>query len=112
MEENYTGRKDFADLVYEHFGPGGSDSRLKQVLEFMIYFVGLLGTILTIPAAYRIWVAQDATGEALVSWLALTLFTPFWILYGILHKKRSLVMTYIVWFAINALVVIGILVYG
>ncbi|MFH1290457.1 MAG: hypothetical protein ABIH92_03550 [Nanoarchaeota archaeon] len=104
--------KGFGDVIYENFGPGGSAGKLKRVLEFMIYFVGFLGTILTIPEAYKIWTTQSAAGSSIVSWISLTLFTPFWIFYGILHKKKSLTMTYVVWFIINALVVVGIWLFG
>ncbi|MBU1103897.1 MAG: hypothetical protein KJ600_05045 [Nanoarchaeota archaeon] len=99
------------ESVYEQFGPDDSHSRLKKLLEFMIYFVGFLGTILTLPQAYKIWVTQSAVGEYITSWVALTLFTPFWILYGVLHKKKSLVMTYVVWFVVNVIVLIGIALY-
>ncbi len=112
MDDESLEKQNFGDIVYEYFGPDNSSSKLKKILEFMIYFVGLLGTILTIPQAYRIWTTHNVTGDAMVSWLALTLFTPFWILYGLLQKKRSLVMTYVVWFVINLIVVIGIWVFG
>ena len=112
MGDKSSKEKGLGGVVYENFGPDNSSGKVKKVLEFMIYFVGFLGTILTIPQAYRIWTTQDAAGDAIISWLALTLFTPFWIFYGILHKKRSLIMTYLVWFVINALVVIGIWIFG
>jgi len=101
-------KRDFGDVIYENFGPEGRAGKPKRILEFLIYAVGFFGTILTIPVAYRIWMTQNATGEIMTSWIALTLFTPFWIMYGILNKKFPLVMTYILWFVINALVVVGI----
>ena len=112
ISERTEEKKDFGDIIYRNFGPSEGGSKLMRVLEFMIYFVGLLGTALTLPVAYRIWTTQNATGEVMTSWLALTLFTPFWILYGILHKKKSLAMTYVVWLLVNAVVVIGIWIYG
>lgn len=100
----------FGDKVYEGFGPDNQPSKVKLVLEFMIYFVGLLGTVLALPQAYKIWFLGEIGGALIIPWVALASFTPFWILYGVMHKKRSLVMTYFVWFVVNILIIIGIMV--
>lgn len=102
----------FNEVIYEQFGPDREPSKIKTILEFMIYFVGFLGTILALPQAYKIWVLKEIGGASIISWVALASFTPFWILYGIMHKKKSLVMTYVVWFLINLLVIVGIMIYG
>lgn len=102
-------QEDISGKFYYHFGPDNQPSRLKTFLEFLIYFVGFLGTILALPQVYRIWFIKDLTDVSVIPWIALASFTPFWILYGFVHKKTSLVMTYLIWFLINISIVVGIM---
>lgn len=104
-------RDDFGESIYESFEMGGRTSKLVTFLEFMIYFVGLLGAILALHQAYQIWFEGVVLGS-LISWIALAAFTPFWILYGAMNKKFSLAMTYVVWFVSAFLVIVGIWVRG
>lgn len=98
-----------SEKIYYHFGPDNEPSRLKTFLEFLIYFVGFLGTILALPQAYRVWFLKDAAEVSIIPWIALASFTPFWIMYGFVHKKKSLVMTYLIWFLIDISIVVGIM---
>jgi hypothetical protein len=104
-------REDFGQAIYQSFDLEGEHSKIVKFIEFMIYFVGLLGALLALPQAYWIWSSGEFIGS-LYSWIALAMFTPFWILYGILNRKFSLAMTYFVWLVAALLVIIGIFVKG
>jgi hypothetical protein len=104
-------RNDFGQSIYQNFDLDDKSNKLIKILEFMIYFVGFLGTILALPQAYRIWFDGSVIGS-LYAWIALAAFTPFWILYGFMSKKFSLAMTYVVWLVSMLLVIAGILVKG
>ncbi|MBU0907246.1 MAG: hypothetical protein KKD18_03940 [Nanoarchaeota archaeon] len=104
-------RDDFGDSIYESFEMNDRSNKVTTLLEFMIYFVGFLGTLLALQQAYQIWFNGVVIGS-LISWIALAVFTPFWIFYGAMNKKFSLAMTYVVWFVSTLLVIIGIYVKG
>jgi hypothetical protein len=108
MEKSGFFEKDFGEVVYRNFDLKESESsNLVNVLEFMIYFVGFLGTIFAIVQAYGVW-AFGSSVVSLASWVALAAFTPFWIFYGILNGKFTLAMTYIIWLIANVIVIVGI----
>lgn len=102
---------DFGESVYGDFEMRHKSVKVMLFLEFMIYFVGFLGTLLSLTQAYSVWFSGNVQGS-IVSWLALAAFTPFWILYGIMNRKFSLTMTYVVWFVSVLLVILGIYVRG
>ncbi|MFH1802327.1 MAG: hypothetical protein ABH864_02635 [archaeon] len=104
-------RDDFGQSIYQNFELDDRSSKIIRFLEFMIYFVGFLGTLLALQQAYSIWFSGTFIGS-LYSWIALAAFTPFWILYGFLSKKFSLAMTYLVWLVSALLVIVGIYVRG
>lgn len=104
-------KEDFGQTIYQSFDLDEKQSKMNKFLEFMVYFVGFLGALLALPEAYRIWFYGEALGS-LYSWIALAAFTPFWILYGILNKKFSLAMTYVVWLVAALFVIVGIYVHS
>lgn len=102
-------QEDFGKEVYQHFGPESESKRIRQILDFMIYSVGLLGTVLALPQAYIVWISGGQSTLSLYSWIALAAFTPFWIVYGLLNRQRTLSLTYLVWLVGDLLVIGGIL---
>jgi uncharacterized protein with PQ loop repeat len=106
VEQN---QEEFGKEVYQAFGPDTESRRIRQILDFMIYSVGLLGTVLALPQAYIIWISGGASSLSLYSWLALAAFTPFWIVYGFLNRQITLSLTYMVWLIGDLLVIAGLL---
>ena len=77
-----------------------------------MYAVGILGPIMTIPQILLIYISRDASGVAAISWFMWTLFAIPWILYGLVHRERPIVITYLLWFFTNMIVFIGAVLYG
>lgn len=102
-------KPDFGQKIYQSFDLEDKNTRAIKFIEFMIYFVGLLGALLALSQAYKVWFSGEVIGS-LYSWIALAAFTPFWILYGLTNKKFSLAMTYLVWLIVIVLIILGILV--
>jgi uncharacterized protein with PQ loop repeat len=100
------GEENFGKEVYEHFGPRSESQRLRLILDFMIYSVGFLGTLLALTQAYAVWISGGESTLSLYSWMAVAAFTPFWIFYGFLNRQYTLALTYLVWF-VGVLLVIG-----
>ncbi len=82
------------------------------ILDRVIYVVGIVGPLFTIPQLIKIYYFQSASGVSVISWGAYALFDIPWILYGILHKERPITLTYILWFFFNALVFVGAILYS
>lgn len=78
----------------------------------MIYVIGVFGPIMTIPQLITIWVEKNASGVSVISWSAYMVVAIFWLIYGIMHKEKPIIVTYILWLVLEILIVIGILLYG
>ena len=102
-------QQNFGQEVYQAFGPETDSKRIRQILDFMIYSVGLLGTVLALSQAYIVWISHGQSTLSSSSWIALAVFTPFWIVYGFLNKQVTLSLTYLVWLVGDLLVVAGIM---
>ena len=83
----------------------------KRFLDKLIFVVGALGPLATIPQVYTIFAHHNSSGVSVFSWAAYVLFDGIWLVYGIVHKEKVLIFTNILWVIICALVVAGALKY-
>lgn len=91
--------------------PFPSQKRYLRLLDAVVYVVGILSPILTIPQILDIYIGQDATGVSATSWGAYTLLIIPWVFYGIVHKEKVLIINSVLWLVFNALVFVGALIY-
>lgn len=64
-----------------------------------------------VPQVYSIYSTQDVSGISLLTWLGFMLLGLIFLSYGILHKIRPLIVTQVLWFIVDFLVVIGVIIY-
>ena len=81
-------------------------------MDDAVYLAGIVGPAMSLPQLIVIYVGQDATGIAPLSWFSWAVLDIPWILYGIAHKERPIIICYTLWFIINILVGVGAIVYG
>ena len=79
------------------------------ILDKLVYLAGILGPIMTIPQAYNVWILKDVSGVSLVSWSSYLLFASIWLVYGIIHKEKPIIISYFAWIIIEATIVLGLL---
>ncbi|MDP2683900.1 MAG: PQ-loop domain-containing transporter [bacterium] len=89
-----------------------SKKKWKRYLDTIIYAAGIAGPVLVIPQAYEIFVNKDASGVSIPSWIGFTLLAVIWLIYGIAHKEKPLILMYTGLVIMNALVFIGAIIYG
>ena len=83
-----------------------------RTLDRVIYAVGVIGPLMTIPQLVRIYSLRDASGVSALTWGAYALFDLPWIVYGIVHDERPITFSYVLWFFFNSAVFIGAVLYG
>lgn len=63
------------------------------------------------PQVYTIYSTQDVSGVSLWTWLGFMVIGLIFLAYGVLHKIKPFIVTQILWFIIDFLIVIGVLLY-
>jgi uncharacterized protein with PQ loop repeat len=92
--------------------PYPSPDRWKNLLDKLVYVVGIGGPVMTIPQLVQIWWRHEARGVSVVSWASYLATAFVWLLYGLVHKEKPIVLTYSLWIVLDTLIVIGVLRYG
>jgi len=87
-------------------------NKWKDLMDKLIYVAAILGPLLTIPQIMKIWVDKNAGGVSMITWVAYLIGGIFWLIYGIMHKEKPIIIANILWILMEILVIIGIWIYG
>lgn len=98
--------------VYLVGEPYPHPNKFKRMMDWLIYFVAVLGPLVAIPQVLKIWIEQNASGVSIISWGAYLLGSIIWITYGLIHNEKPIIISNILWMIANIFIVIGIFVYG
>ena len=80
-------------------------------LDKLTFVVGVVGPFTVLPQIYSIFSTHSAAGVSLATWLLIFIVTFPWILYGVAHKEKSIIVSFILWEVVNLAVVVGVLLY-
>ena len=63
---------------------------------------------MTLPQVYDIWVMGKKEVSA-ISWAAYTVVAVIWLLYGMKHRERPIIIVQLLWIVLDVLIFVGIL---
>lgn len=81
---------------------------VRVVFDDGMYLVALVTPILTIPQLLTIWIQRQTGGVSLLTWGAYAAMSGVWLIYGLLHRQKPLVVSQACLFVIDLAVVLGI----
>ncbi|OGL30531.1 hypothetical protein A3F37_01525 [Candidatus Saccharibacteria bacterium RIFCSPHIGHO2_12_FULL_41_12] len=84
--------------------------RKKEILE-IAYIVAVVQPIMVLPQAIQIFSSYSAKDVSLLTWAMLLIFNISNFIYGLVFNIKPLIINNAIWVAVDALIVIGILVY-
>jgi len=86
--------------------------KFKRFYDKLIYIVVILTPIANIPQLFKVWIEKNASGLSAVSWFLFSGISITWLIYGILHKDKHILIMNAALMIIQALVAIGAVMYG
>jgi len=86
-------------------------SNYVRFLDKLTFVAGVVGPFTVMPQIYTIFSTQSADGVSLATWSLIFVVTLPWILYGIAHKEKSIIVSFALWEVANLTVVVGVLLY-
>ena len=98
--------------VHIKLEPYPHPDKLKRTIDLLISPVVIFGILLTIPQIKEVWIDRNAAGVSAMTWAAYVVVSIFWLIYGITHKEKPIIMSSALWIIAYGLVVIGAVLYG
>ena len=87
------------------------DSRGRRIIDRLVLFIAFLAPLVEIPQLIKIYMDKSAADVSLITWGLFVVFGFPWLVYGMIHKEKPVVILYSLWIIIDSIIVIGILMY-
>ena len=86
-----------------------SKSQADSQLARLVLLVAIVEPLMTLPQIIQIYVSHN-TGSSIATWVMYLVSSAIWLVYGIKTRNVPIIVTDIFWVAVEALVVIGLVV--
>jgi len=77
-------------------------------MDNLVYTTALFGVIANIPQLTKIWIDKEVSGVSIITWLGFLLGSIFWLCYGIIHREKPIIVTNILYVAVQFMIVLGL----
>ena len=84
----------------------------KHLMDRLIYFAVAAALIMTLPQIWQIYVHKNASGVSALSWGAYIVTAGVWLVYGLMHREKPIIIANIGWIILETLIVIGTIIYS
>ena len=86
--------------------------RLRNIFDSFIYVSIVFGVLANVPQIVKIYVGHNASGVSLASWIMFAMLSISWLIYGILHKEKPIIIMNLSLIITQIAIAVGIVVYG
>lgn len=82
----------------------------QRTIDRIVTIVAFIGPLTSVPQILEIWVVdKSAAGVSVITWTLFVLMAVIWLLYGIVHKQRPIIISNALWIVAQSLIVLGAL---
>jgi uncharacterized protein with PQ loop repeat len=78
-----------------------SPRRMVRWLDRALLVIAVIGPLVTIPQIIQVFQTNDSSNISPITWGSYMFFNLFWLAYGIVHKEKPIIITYILWLFAN-----------
>jgi uncharacterized protein with PQ loop repeat len=89
-----------------------SKSKGVALLDKLVLSLAVVAPFFELPQLFEIYSNKAAENVSLITWGFFALMAIPWFIYGIVHKEKPIIVLYLLWFLIDSIIVIGILIYS
>jgi len=82
-----------------------------RVIDKWAMVVGVLAPLTSLPQVFQIIETKNADGVSVLTWALYMILSILWIIYGIAHKERVIVVTNVLWLTLELFIVALALIY-
>lgn len=88
-----------------------TDKRVSFVIEKAMWVAAILSPFVTIPQIIEVYTTHNVASLSLITWFFYAVTPCIWLLYGILHQDKFIVINNILWAIASTFVCVGIILY-
>lgn len=84
----------------------------KRQIDYIMWMAGIVGPLTMVPQVVIVYVNKSANNISLMTWLLALLLCVIYLLYGLVHKIKPLIVANILWITLYIIFIAGIIIYN
>ena len=96
------------NVLHKHFHHRHKKNPQKNWIDKLVIVAVVGGPAFTVPQAYEVWF-QECQGVSVWSWGAYLVIAVIWLLYGLKHREKPIILSQLLWILLDSAVVLGII---
>jgi MtN3 and saliva related transmembrane protein len=96
------------ERVYKNLEPYPHPDKAKRIYDEVIYLVGIVSPFVILPQAINVWVYRQTEGISIITWALLGVASSMWLVYGIIHKEKPIIVTNVLLMLFNFSIALGV----
>lgn len=85
--------------------------RTVRIIDDWVMAIGVLSPLTSLPQVIQILETKNAEGVSTLTWLLYMVLGFFWLLYGIAHKEKVIIVNNLLWIILELMIVILSIIY-
>jgi uncharacterized protein with PQ loop repeat len=81
-------------------------------LDKLVLCLAVLGPMFDVPQLIKIYADKSAKDVSFYTWFFFAFFAIPWLIYGIVHREKPIIISYSLWILIDSLIVAGVILYS
>ncbi len=82
-----------------------------RFLDRLLIVVAVVAPMTMLPQIIKLYATRDVASFSLTSWALFCVFNLLWLVYGIVHKDKPILISNALWFITQAAIVVAIIIY-
>ena len=92
--------------------PHAVDESARATMKRLLGGLSIFTLLMSVPQALTVWTRRPVAGVSLISWSAYLVPALLWLVYGLQKRDRNIYLPCLGWIAVDAAVILGVLVNG
>jgi uncharacterized protein with PQ loop repeat len=84
----------------------------RDSYDRLVYFFAVTTPVFEVPQLVQIYAHHSADNVSTITWAWFLLSDCVWLMYGIRHRLRPVIVTYCLYLLVEGAIVVGILMYS
>jgi uncharacterized protein with PQ loop repeat len=89
-----------------------NNNQSHQIVGYMMYLTAVIMPLTTAPQILQLYTTRVSTGLSLAMWMMYLVFGLVPLVYGIVNRLRPIVITNLLWTAVDLIMIAGIIKYA
>lgn len=98
--------------MYQHYQPYPHPNQWVNLVDRLMVVAVTVGLVMTIPQVLLVWTMKTAAGLSLASWVTYVFTNTLWVIYGVVHRDKLLIISSLLFVIMQFFIVTGIILYG